>query len=332
MKMKKFNPENEIKKINDNANKNNASKLSNLFVPILVVSCSCMAMTAVAFSAYLEEDTVESYNVHIDVINGDIEDYDKVVREGMFHDTITSKNTFGSIECSSGNLSYDSLTQTVSSPYINRNTSCVLTFMNEGKKNLNVAGLGKVNDNNGTSYYYKADNENNYVLLKDMMFRIVRTNGDGSIRLVLNDEIMPNTFGDSNNYMNSSIKTSLDEWFNLNFTGASYVVQGDFDVTNYDTIDIETLVNLEGYYNSYVGLLSVREVELISQDVEDNYLKGFYGTYLMNGNGIDNVYAFKDNKVVSLNRSEVLSVRPVVNINAKLVGSGTKNNPYTVVE
>lgn len=330
--MKKINPEKELEKIKKVNLSSNNSKMSNLFIPLLIIGCSFIAMTAVTFSAYLEEDEKETYKIHIDIINGNEESYDKVIVEGPFRDTITSNNSFGSIECTSGLLEYDPITETVSAPYINRNTSCVIAFMDDGVKNINQAGLTSINDNKGISYYYKSDQENNYVLLKDQLYRIVRINGDGSIRLILNDNITSSVYGSTNQYYNSNIRTILEDWFNRNFYNESYIVESDYDISNYSEINTEDLINLEGYYISKVGTLSAREAELISKDTTSNYLTSSTGIYLSNGRDIDKAYAFKNNGIVPSPITEYLSIRPVININAKLIGSGTKNNPYTITE
>lgn len=328
--MKKFNPEKEIEKLNKQKNPNNSSKLSNLFVPILVVACSCMAMTAVTFSAYLTEGEKETYHIQIDIINGDDEKYEKDVLEGAFSDTIKSVNSFGSINCTSGSLNYDPITQTISTPYLNRNTSCVMVFLEDGAKNLEPSGLNKINDNKGESYYYKADAENNYVLIKDTMFRILRINGDGTVRLILNEELPAISFGENNEYLNSNVKKTLEEWYQLNFASEEYVVARDFDTTNYVELDTQDLINIEGYYDSYVGTISARELKLITEDTESSYFKSINGLYTSNANGASNIYAYKNGKIEQVLPSEVLNIRPVININAKLIGSGTVNNPYTI--
>ncbi len=328
--MKKFNPEKEIEKLNKQNNPGNSSKLSNLFVPILVVACSCMAMTAVTFSAYLTEGEKETYHILINIINGDVDKYEKDVIEGAFSDTIKSVNSFGSINCTSGSLNYDPITQTISTPYLNRNTSCVIVFQEDGAKNLEPSGLNKINDNKGKSYYYKADAENNYVLIKDIMFRIVRINGDGTVRLVLNDNLPAVSFGETNDYYNSNIKKTLEEWYQLNFANEDYVVARDFDTTNHTDLDIKDLVNLEGYYEAKVGTLSAREIKLITDDTAASYLQSINGIYTANASGVNNIYAYKNGKIESVQPTEVLNIRPVININAKLIGNGTLNNPYTI--
>ena len=50
-------------------------------------------------------------------------------------------------------------------------------------------GLVKTSDDDGTSYIYRGEINNNYVSFADKLWRIVRINGDGTIRIILDDKI-----------------------------------------------------------------------------------------------------------------------------------------------
>ena len=56
-----------------------------------------------------------------------------------------------------------------------------------------TSGLYKSEDDQGESYYFRGAVENNYIKFADMVWRIVRINGDGSIRLILKDKIDNNS-------------------------------------------------------------------------------------------------------------------------------------------
>ncbi len=56
-----------------------------------------------------------------------------------------------------------------------------------------TSGLFKAEDDQGESYYFRGAVENNYVKFADIVWRIVRINGDGSIRLILKDKIDNNS-------------------------------------------------------------------------------------------------------------------------------------------
>lgn len=331
--MKKFDPNKELENIK-NRKKQNISRsiFSNMYVPLLVVSCSFLALLGATFSLKLTSDGQSEYLVKIDIINGDDESYSSVIKEGAFSTTITSNNSFGSIECSSGKLYYDSLTSTVSSPYINQNTFCVLSFMDDGIKKIEYQDLNSVNDELGLSYYYMADASNNYVKLNDMLFRIIRVNGDGTYRLMLNDNVMSSVYG-SINYNSSNLKVVLENWYNQNFLNSKYVVEGVFDTNPIEEqISSDNLINDNGYTMAYVGTISVKEIDLITNGLDKDYLNDISGFYLMNTNGDDLAYSYSKGEIVTVPLNTSLIVRPVINIKATLSGDGTISNPYIIEE
>ena len=135
--MKKFNPEKELKKVQFKSSSNvNSTKLSNLYIPSLVIACSCLAMAGITFSAKLVDDSKDIYSINVEIINGNETSYAQKVKRGPFSDTITSVNSFGSLECTSGNLNYDEESGTISSPYVTENTRCVLVFRPDVVKNI----------------------------------------------------------------------------------------------------------------------------------------------------------------------------------------------------
>ncbi len=102
-------------------------------------------------------------------------------------------------------------------------------------------GMFKSTDQDGNTYYYRGKVDNNYVDFAGNIWRIVRINGDGSIRLVTNDNI--SLFGDNLfsyndssdfckyggvkdveansdciDFSKSSSKRLLDIWYDLTFT------------------------------------------------------------------------------------------------------------------
>lgn len=329
--MKKFNPEKEL----DNLKKSkkqafNRSILSNMYVPLLIIGCSCLALLGATFSLKLTDEAKSEFLVNVEIINGKDSSYKRYVKEGAFATTITSDNSFGSIECSTGNLNYDPLTNTLSSPYINQNTNCVLAFMDDQVKSLEYENLNKTSDELGESYYYKLDADNNYVRLNNMLFRIVRINGDGTYRLMLDDNILSSIYGNNASYVGSSLESTLNTWYMHNFANSSYVVENPYDI--FEVLEIgDNFINFSGYSNRYVGTLSVNEMALISEDVSKELNVGI-GMYLMNTNGDDKAYAYQDGKIILVPLNTQLVVRPVINIKGNLVGSGKVNDPYILEE
>ena len=72
-------------------------------------------------------------------------------------------------------------------------------------KKLKVIGYEKVlntaPDDYGTSYYYRGNVVDNYIKFAGLIWRIVRINGDGSIRILLNDTNLVSKF---NNFKNGN--------------------------------------------------------------------------------------------------------------------------------
>ncbi len=99
-------------------------------------------------------------------------------------------------------------------------------------------------DDYGTSYYYRGGVEDNYVNFAGMCWKIVRIEGDGSTKLILEDQ-------------DSTCATSDGNW-NIPTTTGGTVKEGNFGYTKYAA---NTLTASDGTKNSY-------ELNLI------NYLNG----------------------------------------------------------
>ncbi len=115
------------------------------------------------------------------------------------------------------------------------------------------SGLYSVDDNDGKSYYFRGAVENNYVNFAGKIWRVVRINGDGTIRLILDDKlptnyafntsynerkyagytfdntpctnsspcessynVISNSFSNTHNGTNSTIKGELESWYKTN--------------------------------------------------------------------------------------------------------------------
>jgi len=89
-------------------------------------------------------------------------------------------------------------------------------------------GLIMSKDDSGTTYYFRGNVDNNYVSFAGKIFRIIRINGDGTVRLILNEGIGSTTFNSTSNVQknsgytfdrnsteqNSKIKQYLENWYN----------------------------------------------------------------------------------------------------------------------
>ena len=106
-------------------------------------------------------------------------------------------------------------------------------------------GLHILNDDEGVSYYYRGNVQNNYVSFADKLWRIVRINGNGSIRMILDDSIDNNAYNNEFNLekysgyiyhneeeeVNSNVKNIIDKWYQENIKDKGldkYVVTENF--------------------------------------------------------------------------------------------------------
>lgn len=227
-------------------------------------------------------------------------------------------------------------------------------------------GLIKESDDLGTSYYFRGAVTNNYFQIGDTMWRIVRINGDGTVRLVLNgiaDNVssMYVSGATSFEYKNSEISKYLKNWIQDNLMDyESYLANSKYcnDITHdehftfqgYTRLQINqipTFICLGESYSSNIGLLTADEVILAGGMI--NTANNAY--YLYNANITDKYYTLTgsggaNNKLelymgeingsISAANDGVLfrSVRPVINLikNVEVTGIGSEVDPYKIVE
>ena len=193
-------------------------------------------------------------------------------------------------------------------------------------------------------------------------WKIVKINGDGSVKLVLDGIIdeLSNYYSDSSAFVDSTIKGVLDSWYNTYLSEySSYIAYYKYcndtvlesNNTNYIaysrviTNKIPTFVCLGYSENEKIGLLTADEVMMAGGSINTN--KNFYlyndeietAYYTMTNARInnENVYPFiveTDGSInYSTNGTLVRGVRPVINIikTAKVTGNGTEDDPYTII-
>lgn len=197
-------------------------------------------------------------------------------------------------------------------------------------------GLLSSKDDDGISYYFRGDVSNNYVKMGNLTFRVVRINGDGSVRLVLDDALETplayneNTTTDDTPVENlailstSSLKNELDKWLQKNLSEFSHIiVEGkyctDLEFTNQmnELTYSSTYARIYSFYEpsyqcsnepylSNIGLLSIDEVIMagaFKYETNDKFylynsnIKGSYFT-------LSTYYKDGENKITLLNVNE----------------------------
>lgn len=188
-----------------------------------------------------------------------------------------------------------------------------------------------INDESGLSIYFTND-QNRFVIFNDMLFRIVRINGDGTVRLMategINKVYLDGTGYAKFNYdFNLDINTNLNNWFNYYFANNVNVVLGTYDDNIYnDDAVIGDLINDKDNLK-YVGLLSLKEYNLIFRyDNKDTF-------YLNNYNNDGVRYCVFDGVQTTCDENYMYEVLPVINIKADdFSGYGTLESPYQIAE
>lgn len=226
-------------------------------------------------------------------------------------------------------------------------------------------GLIKTVDDLGTSYYFRGNVQNNYVNFANNIWRIVRINGDGTVKLVLNGETNSisnyyNTDDTDFSYEKSAINKYLENWYNENITDEEYIANSKFcNDINYDESNtynaytrifvnkIPTLNCLGTIFSSNIGLLTIDEIIFAGANTTDTnnnyylYNKNISNTwYTMSAakssNKTLNLFMVDTSGKININISGNLyrGVRPVINLvkNVQVTGNGTIDEPYQIKE
>lgn len=224
-------------------------------------------------------------------------------------------------------------------------------------------GLLSMEDDLGTSYYFRGAVTNNNVSFAGFNWKIVRINGDGSVKLVLDgiiEEIgsyYDNEFG----FAQSTALEILNRFYETELVNhsnyiASYKFCNDtiletdnttFSAYNRTVVNkIPTFVCLGETTNQKIGLLTIDEVMLAGASTSDNTSYYLYNSdietdyYTMSSaRYVNNVYypfIVTTNGAIDYNTSGELlrGIRPVINIikTARVTGDGTQDNPYQILE
>ena len=103
-------------------------------------------------------------------------------------------------------------------------TLAILGITSQGtKRGVDAAattaeGVFEMEDDYGTSYYYRGAVENNYVKFADIFWRIIRINGNGSLRIIYDGT---QAYANGTNNAGRFISTSTA--YNTNYNDAKYV-------------------------------------------------------------------------------------------------------------
>ncbi len=280
----------------------------------------------------------ETVNYTLKFKGNDKEKYSGTIQIGLREN---EENTFANVVLTNNKVNETSLTE-------------------NGESALLDEGLLKKEDDLGVAYYFRGNVKNNNVVFANKNWKIVKINGDGSVKLVLDGilEEISKYYNDNYDFTSSSIYEKLNNWYDNNLTDYSdYIAYYKFcndnvleegNYTSYNRVitnKIPTFVCLGNQVNSRIGLLTIDEVSLAGGSTSENKEYYLYNEniktpyYTMSGalNKYDLYYPFvvDENGTITsnINGNLLRGVRPVINIvkTAKVSGDGTVDNPYQIM-
>lgn len=289
-----------------------------------------------------------------------------LIKKGEIHDyELTFKNTSDNVASVELDCEQEALNNNTFAETILKNNEIKSESKTVVGKEIATEdeGLIKTVDDYGATYYFRGNVQNNNVSINNLNFKIVRINGDGSVRLALaSDTGELKKYVDSNDkygYKDSVIKAYLDSWIDINLGDyASFLATQKYcnDVLlNENTFYaytrvvedfIPSFICLSDKVSSKVALLTVDEVLFAgASSNEENTSYYLYNdsietdSFLMSSSKLSNgiYYPFalsKNGKVLSdVSGSFLRSVRPVITIikTALVEGDGTSANPYKLI-
>ena len=192
---------------------------------------------------------------------------------------------------------------------------------NNGKDKNGNTGLGdgtkgiyKAEDDFGTSYYFRGAVENNYVKFAGFFWRIIRINGDGSIRMI---------YAGTSAHANGESETDSrigQTAYNTNYQDNGYVgyMYGNFTTpTNCNTDNNTGVTTCTGGSTSY---------EEAHANINDSTIKNFIDNWY-NDNLKDYAYALED--TIYCNDRSITPVDSFLDMALTGTGKGIENTAYS---
>lgn len=182
----------------------------------------------------------------------------------------------------------------------------------------------------GGDYIYKGENVNNYVRYSNLLWRIVKTNPDGTMDIVLDDYINVLPFSkEYTTYTNSDLHKWLNEYF-IQYLNKEYLAGTKICLDVVDNLNSYSCTTSDS--TSYVRLLSVKEY-LNSTANNTTYIGNEESTLWLSTISTEGAWQVNGNSLSLALQSRALGIKPVVTLKvgvALLDGEGTKENPYQI--
>ena len=238
-----------------------------------------------------------------------------------------------------------------------------MTLLNQNEISTGEDGLFESEDDDGTTYYFRGNVENNYVLFAGLSWRIVRINGNGTVKLVLDgvDDTVVRYNEEATGYEDfkeTDVYDALVSYYDNHLNNYDKYIannrycseSGKSDdtynaYTRIVTNEIPTFNCLGKRFTSKIGLLTADEVvyaggvydeENTAYYLYNSEIKSAWWVSSLSNSDGDDYYPFVVGSNGDLNddASGTLyrSLRPVISLNrtVKVTGTGTSTDPYVV--
>lgn len=224
------------------------------------------------------------------------------------------------------------------------------SVQNQAKKEVGITLNGQVLEDNklvkegdglhkdDKGYFFKGKVDKNYVWFANRLFRVMRINDDGSVKLVSDDFVSSFMWGPSNDYMSSNVRTWLTKTSKEGLSGFYYET-----IPNIDRFVKKTKYTLDVLTDTKIipGDVEVEDY-IMSLSLDDYVTAGGKSSYLNNGKlffllgyneDLENLYVEEDGSIVSCAYYDGYGIRATFTMNKNIPitqGDGTKKNPYVI--
>ena len=193
------------------------------------------------------------------------------------------------------------------------------------------------------TYYFRGNVTNNYVRFANHLWRIVRINEDGSIRLILDDSINDNFHQQLYDYSNNPMKTEIDNWYNNNI-GNNQDYDNLIETADFCEKELDfSFVCDSNPIKLKVGTINVDELKYSGMSLngksDNSYLASNGSFWTMSSldaqfpTAILYFSTMSGIQVAEVQNNYSASIRPVINLNSNVMsisGNGTSSNPYII--
>lgn len=307
----------ELKKVQDKGITNSKNKII-----VIVVAIAVTVFLGTTYALFSSDGVLTAYSSKVN----------KKV-------TVTVNSTNGTVNSLSGTVLKDNEIKT--SPNFSASHTDKGLYVQKDDNTKSVDGK--------PTYYFRGNVDNNYVSFAGLLWRIVRINEDGTIRLIIAKKTIVSNYTalTTGAFEGSLAKEAADNWYNtLTADQKSFIVTGKFcnDITNTASNRLSsnpTFVCPSGanYLNLNVGIITADEARYAGSGFggySTTYLDTSSWFWTMTTADSSNMYQVLESRVMNYSspiNNRGLDVKQVINLKADVKissGDGTSSNPFVV--